>query len=72
MDELLKRCDDWMCKHEGYSAWDMENYCYSNGYFDCDIVYEDGLIVDAVPYIPRRSLQAACDELGIKVDCIGF
>lgn len=73
MLDLFKKCNDWMYHNVNCVDWNMEEYCWINGYWSWDdTVDADGNIVDSIKVITRKDLQEACDSLGIDIDCKNY
>lgn len=73
MKELFGVCNDWMYDNLGCPDWDMEDYCWRDGFWSWrTIVDNSGNVIDEYKSITRADLQAACDNVGIEIDCINF
>lgn len=73
MSRLFELCNQWMYDNCGCVNWDMQSYCWADGFWSwIDTVDDSGNIVDSERVITPRDLQAACDNVGIEVDCINF
>lgn len=73
MERLFDLCNEWMYHNCDCVDWDMESYCWQDGFWSWDdTIDDDGNLLDGQKVITIADLQAACDNVGIDIDSLNF